>query len=220
MVSIRDRLRRLLGASYVARTRHQRHPQAYFHRGDHGHRRADGNQDFLLGSRTMWEGLDRIQDPLLWAIGFLFLSHRRAAVKPRRLANSASINTLHNHITWGRIPLRGWSLGGGVSASGGLFCELFTTGSRRCRGGPAYNETFGQIHFWTTFSSSPHLLPEAFLGTRRMPGASAITLTGLCRLLTWFRRRLIHLGASTCSSAASCVHTLWPGGLVGGQSLG
>ena len=131
---------------------------------------------------TMWGGSIEFKTPMLLAIGFIFL-FTIGGVTGIVLANAGVDFSLHNtYYVVGAFPLRAVARGGVLAV-----CRRSITGSARCRAG-TYNETFGKIHFWTTFIGvNLTFFPMHFLGAgghaaadRRLSGC--LRRLELCRV--------------------------------------
>jgi cytochrome c oxidase subunit 1 len=112
---------------------------------------------------TMWGGSIEFKTPLLWAIGFIFL-FTIGGVTGVVLSNAGVDFALHNtyyvishfHYTM--------SLGAVFTMFAGFYYWIGKMSGRQ------YNETFGRIHFWTTFIGvNLTFFPQFFLGLAGMP---------------------------------------------------
>jgi cytochrome c oxidase subunit 1 len=112
---------------------------------------------------TMWEGAIEFTTPMLWAIGFLFL-FTVGGVTGVVLANAGVDHYLHN--TYYVVAHFHYVLS--LGAVFGLFAGFYYWIGKMT--GRQYNETFGQIHFWTTFIGvNLTFFPMHFLGLAGMP---------------------------------------------------
>src|SRR5487761_2452515 len=112
---------------------------------------------------TMWEGSIEFKTPMLFAIGFLFL-FTVGGVTGVVLANAGVDHTLHN--TYYVIAHFHYVLS--LGAVFGLFAGFYYWIGKMS--GRQYNETFGKIHFWTTFIGvNLTFFPMHFLGLAGMP---------------------------------------------------
>jgi cytochrome c oxidase subunit I len=112
---------------------------------------------------TMWEGSLEFKTPMLWAMGFIFL-FTIGGVTGVVLANAAVDIALHNTyyvIAHFHYVL---SLGSVFGIFAGFYYWIGKMSGRQ------YNETFGKIHFWTTFIGvNLTFFPMHFLGAAGMP---------------------------------------------------
>src|SRR5712672_1955287 len=112
---------------------------------------------------TMWGGSIEFKTPLLWAIGFIFL-FTLGGVTGVVLANAGVDFALHN--TYYVVAHFHYVLS--LGAVFGLFAGFYYCIGKMS--GHQYNETFGQIHFWTTFIGvNLTFFPQHFLGLAGMP---------------------------------------------------
>ena len=112
---------------------------------------------------TMWEGAIEFKTPMLWAIGFIFL-FTVGGVTGVVLANAGVDRPLHN--TYYVVAHFHYVLS--LGAVFGLFAGFYYWIGKMS--GRQYNETFGQIHFWTTFIGvNLTFFPMHFLGLAGMP---------------------------------------------------
>jgi cytochrome c oxidase subunit I len=112
---------------------------------------------------TMWEGALEFKTPMLWAIGFIFL-FTVGGVTGVVLANAGVDMALHN--TYYVVAHFHYVLSLGAVFS--LFAGFYYWIGKMS--GHQYNETFGKIHFWTTFIGvNLTFFPMHFLGLAGMP---------------------------------------------------
>jgi cytochrome c oxidase subunit 1 len=112
---------------------------------------------------TMWGGSVELKTPMLWAIGFIFL-FTIGGVTGVAIANVPVDFVVHNTyyiIAHFHYVL---SLGSVFTIFAGFYYWIPKMSGRQ------YNETFGQIHFWTTFIGvNMTFFPMHFLGLAGMP---------------------------------------------------
>jgi cytochrome c oxidase subunit I len=112
---------------------------------------------------TMWGGSIEFKTPMLFAIGFIFL-FTIGGVTGVVLANAGVDFPLHN--TYYVVAHFHYVLSLGAVFS--LFAAFYYWIGKMS--GRTYNETFGQIHFWTTFIGvNLTFFPMHFLGAAGMP---------------------------------------------------
>ena len=112
---------------------------------------------------TMWEGSIEFKTPMLWAIGFIFL-FTIGGVTGVVLANPGVDTMLHN--TYYVIAHFHYVLS--LGSVFGIFAGFYYWIGKMS--GHQYNETFGKIHFWTTFIGvNLTFFPMHFLGLAGMP---------------------------------------------------
>jgi cytochrome c oxidase subunit I len=112
---------------------------------------------------TMWGGSIEFKTPMLWAMGFIFL-FTIGGVTGVVLANAGVDMVVHNTyyvIAHFHYVL---SLGSVFGIFAGFYYWIGKMSGRQ------YNETFGKIHFWTTFIGvNIAFFPMHFLGLAGMP---------------------------------------------------
>jgi len=112
---------------------------------------------------TMWGGSLDFKTPMLWAIGFIFL-FTVGGVTGVVLANAGVDFSLHN--TYYVVGHFHYVLSLGAVFS--LFAAFYYWIGKMS--GRTYNETFGKIHFWTTFIGvNLTFFPMHFLRAAGMP---------------------------------------------------
>jgi cytochrome c oxidase subunit I len=112
---------------------------------------------------TMWEGSLEFKTPMLWAMGFIIL-FTIGGVTGVVLANAAVDVALHN--TYYVIAHFHYVLS--LGSVFGIFAGFYYWIGKMS--GHQYNETFGKIHFWTTFIGvNLTFFPMHFLGAAGMP---------------------------------------------------
>ena len=112
---------------------------------------------------TMWDGSIEFKTPMLFAIGFIFV-FTVGGVTGVVLANAGVDHALHNTyyvIAHFHYVL---SLGSVFAIFAGFYYWLGKMSGRQ------YNETWGRVHFWTTFIGvNLAFFPMHFLGLAGMP---------------------------------------------------
>ena len=112
---------------------------------------------------TMWGGSIEFKTPMLFAMGFIFL-FTIGGVTGVVLANAGVDFSLHN--TYYVVAHFHYVLSLGAVFS--LFAAFYYWIGKMS--GRTYNETFGKIHFWTTFIGvNLTFFPMHFLGVAGMP---------------------------------------------------
>jgi cytochrome c oxidase subunit I len=112
---------------------------------------------------TMWEGSIEFKTPMLFAIGFIFL-FTVGGVTGVVLANAGVDVVLHNTYYVVAHFHYVLSLGSVFGIFAGFYYWIGKMSGRQ------YNETFGKIHFWTTFIGvNLAFFPMHFLGLAGMP---------------------------------------------------
>jgi cytochrome c oxidase subunit I len=112
---------------------------------------------------TMWGGSLELKTPMLFAMGFIFL-FVIGGVTGVVLANAGVDHALHNTYYVVAHFHYVLSLGAVFSLYAGFYYWIGKMSGRQ------YNETFGKIHFWTTFIGvNLTFFPMHFLGLAGMP---------------------------------------------------
>jgi cytochrome c oxidase subunit 1 len=111
----------------------------------------------------MWGGSIRLEVPMLWALGFIFL-FTVGGVTGVVLANAGVDYALHN--TYYVIAHFHYVLS--LGAVFGMFAGFYYWFGKMC--GRQYPEWAGQVHFWTTFIGvNLTFFPMHFSGLAGMP---------------------------------------------------
>ena len=112
---------------------------------------------------TMWGGSIEFKTPMLWALGFIFL-FTIGGVTGVVIANAGVDTAVHN--TYYIVAHFHYVLS--LGSTFGIFAGFYYWIGKMS--GRQYNETFGKIHFWTTFIGvNLTFFPMHFLGLAGMP---------------------------------------------------
>jgi len=158
---------------------------------------------------TMWGGSLRFEVPMLWAIGLIFL-FTVGGVTGVVLANTGVDIALHN--TYYVVAHFHYVLS--LGAVFGIFAGFYYWIGKMC--GRQYNETFAQIHFWTTFVGvNLTFFPMHFSGLAGMP-RHYIDYPEAFHFWNWISSVGALIGfASTLWFVFVALHTIFAGRKVG-----